>query len=123
MDPHLKMRREIRGTSGVVAVPSVFFSNGERYVVEVLEVHQGCKGPFQGSRGKVGFLSRRRSRKGPHLALRGESGFSQVLGENLGFLSIYDGELRDPLVLPKESPVSLCVARVTQDSSPVAAGY
>ena len=50
MDPHLEMRREIWGTSGigVVAVPSVFLSNGERYVVEVLEVHQGWKEPFQG---------------------------------------------------------------------------
>ena len=31
------------------------------------------QGPFGGSNGKVGFLSRHCSRKGPHLAFRGES--------------------------------------------------
>ena len=37
----------------------------------------------------------------PHLALRGESpGFSRVTAGNMGFLSSYDGDLRDPLVLP-----------------------
>ena len=52
------------------------------------------------------------SRKGPHLALRGESlGFSRVVAANLGFLSSYDEDLRDPLVWPQESPVSMRVAR------------
>ena len=60
----------------------------------------------------VGFLSRRHSGKGPNLTLRGESpGFSQILAGNLGFLSSYDGDLRDPLVWPQESPVSMRVAR------------
>ena len=67
---------------------------------------------FQGSRGKVGFRSRCCSGKGPHLALRGESpGFSRAEAANLGFLSSYDGDFRDPLVSPQESPVSLRVAR------------
>ena len=44
----------------------------------------------------MGFLSKRCSRKGPHLALRGESpDFSRVAPANLGFLSSYDGDLRD----------------------------
>ena len=35
--------------------------------------------------------------------LRGESpGFSRVAAGNLGFFSIYDGDLRDPLMGPKE---------------------
>ena len=41
----------------------------------------------------MGFFSRRRSGKGPQLAWRGDStGFSQVAA---GFLSMYDGDLRD----------------------------
>ena len=53
--------------------PSVFLSSGDGYVGEFLELPQGCQGPFRGSRGMVGFLSRRHSRKWPHLTLRGES--------------------------------------------------
>ena len=44
--------------------------------------------------------------------MRGESpGFSRAEAANLGFLSSYDGDFRDPLVSPQESPVSLRVAR------------
>ena len=74
-------------TSGVVAGSSVFLSSGDGYVGELLELRQGFQGPFRGSRGKVGFLSKLDSRKGPHLALRGESpGFSRVVAGNLVFL-------------------------------------
>ena len=67
---------------------------------------------FRGSKGKVGFLSRHRCAKGPHIGLRGEfPGVSRVSTGNLGFLSSYDGDLRDPLVLPQESQVSIRVAR------------
>ena len=60
----------------------------------------------------VGFLSRRCSRKGPHLTLRGVSlGVSRVAAVKLQFLSSYDSDLRDPLVWPQESPVSMRVAR------------
>ena len=51
----------------------MFLSSGDGYVGELLELPQGCQRPFRGSRGKVGFLSRHRSRKWPHLTLRGES--------------------------------------------------
>ena len=52
-------------------------------------------------------------RKGPHLALRGESpGFSRVAAGNLGFLSNSDGDLRNPLVLPVKIQASIRVARV-----------
>ena len=81
------------------------------YVGELRELPQGFHGPFQGSRGKVGFLLRRHSGKGPHLTLRGESHvFSQVAAGNMGFLSSSDGDLRDQIVLPQESPVSMRVA-------------
>ena len=66
--------------------------SGDGYVRELLELHQGCQGPFRGARGKVGFLSRCCSRKRPHLTLRGESpGFSQLAAGNLGFLSVMTG--------------------------------
>ena len=76
------------------------------------ELHQGCQVSFPGSRGKVGFLSRRCRGKGPHLTLRGKSpGFSRLAAGNLEFLSSCDGDLRDPLVFPQESQVSIRVAR------------
>ena len=61
---------------------------------------------------KVGFLLRHCSGKGPHLALKGESPvFSRVAAGNFGFLSSYDGDLRDPLVGQQESPVSMRAVR------------
>ena len=77
----------------------MFLSTVDGYVGELLELPQGCQVPFRGSTGKVEYLSRRRSLKGPHLMLRGEyPGFSRVAAANLGSLSIYDGDLRDPLL-------------------------
>ena len=74
----------------------MFLLSRDGNVGELLELHQGCQGPFQATRGKVGFLSRHCSRKGPHLALRGESpGFSRVAAGNMVFLLSYDEDLRD----------------------------
>ena len=90
----------------------MFPSNVDGYVRELLELPQGCQGPFRGSGGKEEFLSRRHSGKVPHLALRGESsGFPRVASGNLGFLLSYNKDLRDLLVLPQDSPVSMQVAR------------
>ena len=85
----------------------MFYLSGDGYVGELLELHPGCHGSIPGSGRKVGFLSRRCSRKGPHLALRGESpGFSRVAAGNFGFLSSYGVDLRDLPVLRQESSVS-----------------
>ena len=66
-----------------------FLFSGNRNVGGLLELPQGCQGPFQGSRVKVGFLSRRPSGKRPHLALRGESpGFSRVAAAKLFSLQL-----------------------------------
>ena len=90
----------------------MLLSSGDGYVGELLELPQGCQGPFRSSRGKVGFLLRCRSGKGPHLALSGESpGFSRVAAGKLGSLSSYYLDLRDTLVGPQESPVAMRVAR------------
>ena len=89
----------------------MFLSSRDGNVGELLELHQGCQGPFQATRGKVGFLSRHCSRKGPHLALRGESpGFSRVATLKFVFLLSYNGnlrDLRDLHGLPQESSVSM----------------
>ena len=101
----------------------MLLSSGDGYFGELLELPQGCQGPFRSSRGKVGFLLRCRSGKGPHLMLRGEyPGFSRVAAANLGSLSIYDGDLRDPLVFPQESPVSCELRGTSRDSFPVESG-
>ena len=56
----------------------------------------------------MGFLLRCCSGKGPHLTMTGEPpGVSRVV---VGFQS-YDGDLREPLVLPQGSPISIRVAR------------
>ena len=79
---------------------SCFLSSGDVYVEELLHLHQGCRGPFRGSRGKVGFLSRSCSGKEPHLTLREKSpGFSRVAAANLGFLLSYNRDLSDPLMV------------------------
>ena len=81
---------------------------GDRYVRQLFQLHQGCQVPFRISRGNLGFLSRRCSGKGPHQTMTWEPhGFSLV---SLGILS-YDGELRKPLVLTQESAISIRVAR------------
>ena len=71
-------------------------------------MYQGCQEPFRISRGNLGFLLRRCSRKGPHLAMLGEPlGFSRFAPR----FSRYDGELREPLVWPQGSPISIQFAR------------
>ena len=68
---------------------------GVKPPVEFLEGTQDC---FLGPAGK----------EWPQLAITGDSrGFSRVVAGSLGFLLSYDGELREPLVLPQESPVSI----------------
>ena len=112
MDPHLDMRRENRGSTRVVAGPSVFLTSRDGYVGELLELLQGCQGPFRGSRGKVGLLSRCRSGKGPHLALRGESPGFLELRQQTWCPSPVTTETSGTLPLgPQEHPVSMRGAR------------
>ena len=77
-----------------------------------LELHEGIHVSFRVWTGNSGLLSWSCRRKGPHLVLTGESaGFSRVAAGGLGFLSRYHGELREPLLLPQGSQVSIQVAR------------
>ena len=51
-----------------------------------------------------------RKRTSSHIEVRISCFFSSC-SRTLGFLSSYDGDLRDPLVLPQESQVSMRIAR------------
>ena len=71
-------------------------------------MHQACQVPFRPSRRNVGLHLRRCSGKGPHLEMTGEPrGLSGVAAR----FSSSDWELREPLVLPQGSPISIRVAR------------
>ena len=60
------------------------------------------------------MLSRCCRRKGPHLVLTGlPPGLSRVAAGGVRFLSRYHGELREPLVLPQGSQVSIRVGKVS----------
>ena len=73
-------------------------------------MNQGCQVPFRISRRNVGFILRCCSGKGPHLVMMGKPrGFSLVVA---GFSS-FEGEHREPLVVPQGSPVSTGVVRGT----------
>ena len=88
-----------------------------------LEVWQGSQGPFALHEGvkpplKFGegsrdcYLGSAGRNKGPHVARTGESpDFSRVAAGGLRFLCRYPRELREPLVLPQGSQVSIRVAR------------
>ena len=81
-----------------------------------LLLHEGSTASSRVLTGNSGLLLRRCSNKGPHLTWTGESrGLSRVAAGGLGFLSRYHGELREPLVLPQASQVSVRVARVSPD--------
>ena len=86
----------------------MFLSSGDGFVGELLELTKGCQVPFRGSRGKVGFLLRWCSGKGPHLRLSGESpGVSPVVTENLGFLSSCDQDLKPTHVASAKSSLHM----------------
>ena len=92
-----------------MAGPSVFLSSADGDVGYLLELPQGCQRPFWGSGGKLGFLSRSLSGKGPQLALRGESPSSSRVA--VGFLLSYDRDTRDPPVGFQGGPTSTRVVR------------
>ena len=50
------------------------------------------------------------------------SWFISSCSRNLGFLLSYEKDLRDPLLLPQESQVSIRVERASRDSSPSVQG-
>ena len=85
---------------------SCFLWSGDGYVGELLELQQGCEGPFGSSRGYVWLVSRCLSGSGPNVAWNGEApGYSRV---SAGALELLRG-FRDSLWWPQEgqSPCEL----------------
>ena len=87
---------------------SCFLSSGDGYVGELLELQQGCEGPLE--------VPEVRCEK-PRDA-SAEMGLISPGGENLldflelrQVLSTYDGDHRDPVWWPQETPVHMRVAR------------
>ena len=82
----------------------MFLSSGDGYVGELLEFPKWCQVPFRSLRGKVGFLSRHCSQKGPHLSLTGKVswGFSSC-GRKPGLLSSCDRDLNPARVASRKS--------------------
>ena len=80
-----------------------------------LSCSKGVKDPLEVPEARLISLEMPQ-RKGPYLAWKGEPpGFSRVAAGVLDLrrvLSTYDGDLRDPLWWPQESPVPMRVARV-----------
>ena len=104
---------------GTLSVPLKW----RRVCRRTLDLHQGCQGHFRGSRGKVGLLSRCRSGKGPHVALRGESpGFLELQQETWGSSLVRTGTSGTCScgLMKVQSPCKLRGA--SWDSSPVSTG-
>ena len=86
----------------------MFLSSGDEYVGNFLSCLNGVKCPFEPQEGRWNFSQDAAAERGPHLALMGESpGFSRVEAGNVVFLFSCYRDLRDPLVLPQESQVSI----------------
>ena len=88
----------------------MFLASGDGCVRELLELRQGCKEPFRVSSGKMEFLSRPYSRKGPPLTLKVDLLVFLEVQQETGFFSSYHGDFSYLLVWPQESPVSMQVA-------------
>ena len=102
---------------------SMFYLSGDGYVGELLELHQGCHGSIPGSGRKVGFLSRRCSRKGPHLALRGECpGFSPIAAETLVSSRVMTGTSRTRLCCLRKVKSPCELRGASRDSSLIGSG-
>ena len=101
----------------------MFLSSGNMYVQELLELHQWRQGPFQSTRGKVGFLLRCCSGKGPQLALRREShGFSRVAAVTRGSSRVTTGNSGTPSCHLRKVQSSCELRGASRDTSPFGAG-
>ena len=97
-----------QASSRVEAKNSSLLTSCHAYLLKPIEWPKGSQAACGVKRGDSGLLSRpcriRRSSSGDD---RGISWFFPSCGGKLGFVSIYDGELREPPVLPKRTPVSI----------------
>ena len=100
--PHLKLKQSTLLSSPVATGICWSSLSGLKGVKPPMEFREGTQDCSLGPEAK----------EGPHLAMPGEShGLSPLAVGSLGFLSSYDGELMEPLLLPQGSPVSIRVGR------------
>ena len=87
-------------------------SSCDGYLLELIELPKGSQASCGVLReDSISSLSSA-GKEGPHLVMKGESrSLLLAAGQHVGFLSSYDRELRELLVLPQGSPVSIRVAR------------
>ena len=103
-----------QASSRVEAKNSALLWSCDGYLLEPFEWPKGSQASYGVLRGNSGLLSRlcRKRRASSHDDNDGGMPwFSRVVAGSLAFLSSYDGELREPLVLSQGSPVSIRVAR------------
>ena len=97
---------ESRDVSRVSAGNLGFHSSCHGDLRDPLVLPQQSQVSFQIVRGSVGLLSNYFQGIGPLLAWKRESrGVSQVAVDSFGFVSSFDGDLREPLMLPQGSQV------------------
>ena len=99
-----------QASSRVEAKSSALLLSCDGYLLEPFEWPKGSQASYGVFRGNSGLLSRlcRKRRASSH---DNDDGgipwFSRVAAGSLAYLSSYDGELREPLVLSQGSPVCI----------------
>ena len=99
-----------QASSRVEAKNSTLLLSCDGYLLEPIEWPKGSQASCGFLKGDSGLVSRPCRRRRASSCNDGESrGFSQAVAQRVGYLSSYDGELRDPLVLPqgRQSPFKL----------------
>ena len=98
--------------SRVEAKNSALLSNCDGYLLKPIEWPKGSRASCGVLREDSGLLLGPAAKEGPHLATMGESrGFFRAATQRVGFSTSYDGELREPVVWPQGSPVSIRFGR------------
>ena len=108
-----KIHPGIQTSSRVEAKISVLVSSCDGYLLEPIEWPKGSQDSCGILRGYSALLSRPcRKRRASSRDDGGISLFFSSCGTTCGFLSSYDGELREPFMRPREvqSPFKLCGA-------------
>ena len=100
-----------QAASRVDAKNSALLSTCDRYPLEPIEWLKGSQACCGVLRVDSGLLSRPCRKERLHLVMTGESRDFRAAARRVGFLSIDDGEFREPLVWPHGSPVSIRVER------------
>ena len=109
-----KIHPQSQASSRVEAQNSTLLSSCEGYLLEPIEWPKGSQASCGVLREDSGLLSRPCKKKSASSCDHGGiSWFFSSCGVSVGFLTSYEGELREPLVWCQGSPVSIRVARAS----------